>query len=506
MGRRLDMDFSEDDLGHATRNELYELAREHDVDGRSSMTKGELVDALGEELGPQRRLASRTDDFRKFAERRAGGDVMVSPRLLRGEDRRLHVRQTLREDHQTRITDGEDDATAKFDELADDLYSFFRGTCLLFYRDMAGDDAWMPTVLCLGDVHPENFGVMPSRDDVPIFAVNDFDEASYAPFTWDVKRGAVGFVLAADTEGGHGRSRQRKIARQFVRAYADAMRDYADDETRADHQIRLDNAPPLIADLIEDALGRTRSEWLAEDYLDETRRRFRASERLVPVSSRRDEFQALVDDYVRDCGIEVPERAAAMRVKDVAERKGQGTASLGLDRYYLLIEGPDADGTDDLVLEMKQARRSALDGLTPPSDLRLDGEGERIAEAHHLQVVGGDVFYGSIHYDGVSYMIRERAPYRDDVDLDDLSKKEWKAYARICGQSLAQTHALTDDAEHIDVDIEPLIMEAIGRPELFVDDVVRWAVEAADRVRADHGAFRTDHALGAFEEVDRIYD
>lgn len=48
---------------------------------------------------------------------------------------------------------------------------------------MAGDDAWMPTVLTLGDVHPENFGVMPNADNVPIFSVNDFDEAYYAPFT-----------------------------------------------------------------------------------------------------------------------------------------------------------------------------------------------------------------------------------------------------------------------------------------------------------------------------------
>ena len=55
----------------------------------------------------------------------------------------------------------------------------------------------MPAVFALGDVHPANFGGMPSADNVPIFGVNDFDEAHYAPFTWDLKRGAVGFLLAA---------------------------------------------------------------------------------------------------------------------------------------------------------------------------------------------------------------------------------------------------------------------------------------------------------------------
>ena len=83
-----------------------------------------------------------------------------------------------------------------------------------------------------------------------------------------------------------------------------------------------------------------------------------------------------------------------MRVKDVAVRRGQGIASLGLARYYVLIEGPRADATDDLIIEFKQARRSALAGLTPPSRYDADGRGERISHAHRVQLVNGDVFYG----------------------------------------------------------------------------------------------------------------
>lgn len=125
------------------------------------------------------------------------------------------MRETLRDDHGNRIARHSEGAAAKFDKLAGSVFSSFRGTCLLFYRDMAGEDAPMPAVFALGDVHPTNFGVMPSADNVPIFGVNDFDEAHYAPFTWDLKRGAVGFLLAAEEEGGHRRSRQRAIARHF---------------------------------------------------------------------------------------------------------------------------------------------------------------------------------------------------------------------------------------------------------------------------------------------------
>ncbi len=449
--------------------------------------------------------ATRFDAFARLAEARAAGELVPLPRHLAGDDRRLHVRQTLREDHRTRIAHLDEETEAKFDALADSLFSFFRGTCLLFYRDMPGEDAWMPTVLALGDVHPENFGVMPSADNVPIFGVNDFDEAHHAPFTWDLKRGATGFMLAAEEAGGHGSGKQRKIARRFVRGYCDGIAEFSRPDAERGYQVRLDNAPPLIRDLIEDAL-QDRDEWLREDHHDEYRRGFRADDEHVPVTSRRDEFQEALHRLIDESGIEVPERAGDLKVKDVAMRKGAGTASRGLPRYYLLVEGPLADASDDLVIELKRARRSALAGLVPPSDLASDGRADRIAHAQTVQLTRGDVFYGHVTVDDRSFMSRERAPYRDDIDLEDLSKSEWKRYAEICGRALAHAHAGSDD-EHGDVegDVEPRILEAIGSTDVFVDDVVRFAEEAAVRLRVDHEHFRADHELGAFRRVDRTY-
>lgn len=494
------------DLDQATRDELYRLARERDLEGRSTMTKAELREALDRAPLPSAsgRVASRTREFQLLAEAAARGEFVMLPRRLTGDDRRLHVRQTLREDHQTRISQHSEDAQLKFDKLAGSLFAFFRGTALLFYRDMAGADAWMPTVLTLGDVHPGNFGVMPNAHNVPIFGVNDFDEAYYAPFTWDLKRGALGFMVAAEEEAGSGRRRQHKIARRFVRGYIDGIRRFAERGLERDHEIRIDNAPDLIRELLESA-PRDRGEWLADNYLDDLKRGFRSDEELVPQSSRRNEFQALVDHLVAKNGIDPPARAGQMRVKDAAIRRGQGTASLGLPRYYVLIEGPRADGSDDLVLELKRARRSALAGLVPPSDFVLEEPGERIAHAQTVHLVRGDLFYGSVQFEGTDFLSRERAPYRDDVDLEDLSKSEWKEYAHICGQTLAHAHALSDETGQLDYDIEPTILKAMGPVELFVDDIVRYADEAADRLRRDHAAFQADHAGGAFRTVDVVY-
>jgi uncharacterized protein (DUF2252 family) len=451
-----------------------------------------------------RDAGSRYDAFEELSKDRAAGRMVPLPRQLTGQDRRVHVRQTLREDHQQRIASRSDDARAKFDKLAGSLYSFFRGTSLLFYRDMAGEDAWMPTVLCLGDVHPENFGVMPSADNVPFFGVNDFDEAYYAPFTWDIKRGTVGFMVAAEDEGGHGRKRQRKIGRAFVEGYVAGMTRFADDGDETRHQVRLDNAPPLITSLLEDSLNR-RSRWLAKKYHDEYGRGFRSSAKLVPQPRRVAEFQEVIERMVEENEVEVPDRAGDMKVKDVAVRVAQGTASLGLTRYYVMLEGPSGNGSDDVILELKQARRSALAGLAPPNDFGVDGTGERVTEAARVQLVNGDAFFGHVEFEDLSFMTRERSPFKNEIDLHDLSAPEWVDYARLCGQTLAHAHALSDEVGERDVDIEPLVLDAIGSPELFVADTLAFAEEAAGRVRADHEHFRADHRLGAFTAVDRVF-
>ena len=248
------------------------------------------------------------DAFRQLAQARAGGALVPLPRTLTGDDRRIHVRRTIRKDHQLRIARHNEEAFGRFDKLAASRFSFFRGTALLSYRGMVGEDAWMPTVLAAGDVHPENFGVMLNADNVPIFAINDYDEVFYAPFTWDLKRGATGFPIAAERE----------------------------------HQ----------------ASGRQPS--------------------------------------------------------------GAG-----------------------------------------------------------------------------------RSWFRDDIDLDDLSFTQWRRYAEICGGLLA--HALSDEAGLVDHDVEPDIVDAMGIPDLFVDDVVRFAEEADDRCSRDHEAFRADRALGAFRRIDLVY-
>lgn len=440
----------------------------------------------------------RSEAFSQFAARRANDEVFPPPLLLPKEERRLHIRRTMREDHQFRIHNRPEGAQAKFDKLAKSPFSFFRGTALLYYRDYAGTDGHLPTVLTIGDIHPENFGVMPNANGAPFFGVNDFDEAYFAPFSWDVKRGAVGFYIVAK-ENGLSKKKRRKVVSAFVKGYVQGLIDFAKDDREKWHQFRIDNSPEMIKDLLESAQESRKS--FLSDLIKLKKGRFRSTEEIVPYTKEVEKFQKIIDEYRENSNIKESDRAGHFEVKDVAVKRDSGTASLGLDRYFVLIDGPSDDHTDDIVLELKQARQSALHGLVPESSITSEGKADRIVQSHDIHLVAGDPYYGMATIDDQSFLVRERSPFKDDIDVDDLDYGELKTYASICGKTLSQTHARSDeDTGVMEGDAEKRILSTI-QPELFIADVTRFAKAAAKRIYRDHKLFKQDHALGAFTFV-----
>lgn len=439
----------------------------------------------------------RTEAFRTFARRRSEHEVVCPPLLLPPRQRRLYVRATLREDNQFRIKNRPEGAKAKFDKLASSAFSFFRGTALLFYRDIAGIDSGLPTVFTIGDVHPENFGVMPNEDGAPFFGVNDFDEAYFAPFSWDIRRGALGFYVAG-VEHGLAPKKCRSIVKRFVDGYVDGLLEFAQDDREKWHEFRIDNSPPLLCDLLESA--KESRESFLEDLIDLDKGRFVSSDEIVPHTKYVKKFQTIVDAYRDENEVAETSRGGHFEVKDVAVKKDSGTASLGLDRYFVLIDGATDDNSDDLILELKQSRRSALFGLTPGEREYDDkNEAERIVKSQQIHLMGGDRYYGYTMIDDQDFLVRERSPFKDDIDLDDLSKSEWKEYARICGKTLSIAHARSDeDTGIMEGDAEKIILGSIRR-KLFRSDIVHFAETASEQLHRDHAKFQKDHEKGAFE-------
>ena len=94
----------------------------------------------------------------------------------------------------------EDDLALKAVRLADDPFTFLRGT---FYRWMqlfpkvCKKIANAPVVLAVGDLHVGNFGTWRNAKDEQVWGINDFDEAAPLPYTLDLTRLAASVELAS---------------------------------------------------------------------------------------------------------------------------------------------------------------------------------------------------------------------------------------------------------------------------------------------------------------------
>jgi uncharacterized protein (DUF2252 family) len=404
------------------------------------------------------------------------------PAQLTGAARAQHIKNALGQDNSYVAHKDPAGLERKLDALSQSPFRFFRGTSGLFYRDLAKTDATTPRVFANGDVHPENFGVMPGADGEPLFALNDFDESAPAPFTWDLRRGLVGFELSSRQKQLSGKQR-RKVREAFVAGYERAMESF--DGTRLEHVVRFvdGDSPEIIDDLIDSVKDKTQKAFL-QKYVDADTGKLRASEEIVPASDLVPEMQQAAGLYLQRRQEMTGEAPPKITVLDVARKLSSGTGSLGLDRYFVLIK--EEGGREERILEVKETRPSTLAGRTPDNPVSFRAQAMRITAAHELQIIGGDPRFGEMDLGGRSFVVRERSPYKESVDLEPLTPKELRDYARVCGSSLAQSHARADDWTQGERSVEKAVLRALdGETEALCD----WADTAADGVERDYQSF-----------------
>lgn len=109
------------------------------------------------------------------------------------------------------------------ERMSASAFAFFRGTAAIMAADLARTPDSGILVASCGDAHVANFGLYASPQRTLAFDLNDFDEAAWAPWEWDVKRLVTSVVLAGQQVG-----RDERVIRDAslaaVRTYARALR------------------------------------------------------------------------------------------------------------------------------------------------------------------------------------------------------------------------------------------------------------------------------------------
>ncbi|WP_240640945.1 DUF2252 domain-containing protein [Nocardioides ferulae] len=400
----------------------------------------------------------------------------------------------------------------KYRKMAADPHSFYRGTACVFYADVTGREDPFATgragrIWVHGDLHAENFGTYLASDGRLVFDVNDFDEAYLGRFTWDLQR----FVASLAVLGWQ-KALPEDDVRDLVGVYVDAYLDQVAAYRRAaaetdgasrdigqEFALHLDNTEGPVHEALVQARGRRRA-----DLLDDLTVPVDGVRRLRDDGSTRrlddEEREAVVAAYARFVE-SIPEPKRMRRelfydLRDVVGKSGFGIGSAGLPAFNLLIEGYSQALDDDVVLSMKQAGVPAVSRFvdTTTVDEHFDNQAHRTVVSQRALQAHTDPLLGHTEIDGVGYLVSELSPYEVDLDWSALIEPEQiRQVVGLLGRATAKVHCASDeDSEEdlVDFQVEDAIVEAVGERQAELRDwLADFAVEYAERVRADHALF-----------------
>ncbi|MER7583628.1 DUF2252 domain-containing protein [Kitasatospora sp. NPDC097691] len=381
----------------------------------------------------------------------------------------------------------------RYGRMADSAFAFLRGAAAVMAADLAAVPGTGLTVQLCGDAHLLNFGVYASPERALLFDVNDFDETYPGPFEWDVKRLAASVAVAGRSIG-LDEERVRLGARLAVTGYAAAMRRLAGMGELDVWYARVDTADllPLLQKRGQRkrfaaglAHARRRTSLQAFGKLTEERdgqRRIISSPPLI---------EPLKETELRGVGKVFSDYRATLaedrrvlldryRFVDAAT-KVVGVGSVGTRCFIVLLEG--RDGSDPLFLQIKEAGRSVLEDHLPPA--RVDAEvaahhgGRRVVTGQHLMQASSDIFLGwTTGRAGRHFYGRQLRDMKGSVEVAEMRPSGLRAYADLCGRTLARAHARTGD--------RLAIAGYLGSADTFAEAVAEFAVRYADRTEEDH--------------------
>lgn len=388
-------------------------------------------------------------------------------------------------------------------------YAFFRGAALLMAADLAAGPHTGLTVQLCGDAHLSNFGLFATPERSLVFDLNDFDETLTGPWEWDLKRLVASLEVLSRSSGFSAKQREA-VVRGCAAAYRRQMHELAElgelemwyAQAVVDEAISA-GVDPIYADEIERAAAKARARDRLQAASKLTRvvdgRRCLASRPplLVPIGEL--VGADLAEAYDRQMGEVIAAYAHSLpddhhtlvRRYEYAglARKVVGVGSVGTRAWVVLLLGRD-DG-DPLLMQVKEAQPSVLEGYLAPS--RYTNSGQRVVEGQRLVQAASDTLLGWLHtvgpdgHDG-DYYVRQLWDMKGSADVESMGPKLLAGYGRACGRVLARAHGRSGD--------RVAIAAYLGRGDGADRALAKFAAGYADQNERDYRALQRAAADG----------
>ncbi|CAF0973172.1 unnamed protein product [Rotaria sp. Silwood1] len=422
----------------------------------------------------------------------------------------------------------------RFSKMAANPFAFYRGSAVIFYRDMLSDsqyDPWLKNckeashVFIHGDLHAENFGTYIDRYGLINFDVNDFDEGYIAPFTWDVKRLVASINLIIYSKA-FSDAKIAQLIRCLVSSYLKQVYEYCQTPNQRHVAITSENTSGTVNKLLKESrLGSKEDHLNKMTKIENFERKFIRSKNIKDVDEQlRNQIVQAFQEYLQTIPESKKETPWPYKVKDIVARTSPGIGSAGRTSYSLLVQGKTQALESDVIIFMKPAVRSAVSSVIKDQNLAyyFQHDGLRTvlcAYAMHA-VTSKWLGYATVN-NQIPMVVDEVATHNRDLEWNNIND-----YEDICetieylGKAMAKIHCIADvdsieREKHaqlhtnllplhiIPTHTERTIQKAIGgNDEGFIQHMVSFAMSYGDRVRRDHQLFFEAFRNGKIPNLD----
>ncbi|WP_448256180.1 DUF2252 domain-containing protein [Microbacterium aurum] len=383
------------------------------------------------------------------------------------------------------------------ERMAASAFAFYRGTAALMAADLAAGPSSGIHVASCGDAHVANFGFYASPQRTLVFDLNDFDEAAWAPWEWDLKRLVASIVVAGQATA-RDDAVTRDAAEAAVRQYATALRQgqlappieryYQHFDAAGGLRSGSKDARRTLRAAIASAQKRTGEKATRKLTVlgEDGRRRF--VEEPPTMTHIGPELEARVTsslhEYLATTRADIRLLVSHYTATDTV-RRVVGVGSVGTRCYVTVLVARDGSA---LLMQTKEAGRSVLVeyGGCPQSPeitefVAQTGEGGRVVALQRILQGVSDPLLG--HFRGTShdYYARQFRDMKGGIDAETLDDATFRLYAKACAAVLARAHGQSPTAGQV--------VGYIGDAKAVTEAIVEWSYAYAALSRADYDAF-----------------
>lgn len=379
----------------------------------------------------------------------------------------------------------------KYEAMAENAFRFYRGTCGLFYQDLAQFKKLPPSPaawIC-GDLHLENFGSYRGNNKLVYFDLNDFDEALLAPALLEVVRLVTSIIVAFEILEIEPK-RAEKMASLFLKSYSATLakgKAYAIEPRTARGTVSrfleaVKNAK--IRDLLEKRTEK-RQHKLVLSLRDE--RHFKVDKKLKA------ELVSHIGTWIDNSN----DSPYNYKVKGCVFRLA-GTGSVGVKRYLFLLKSTNTRNKY-LLIDMKQSKPAALAPFVTLSQPVWSTEAERIIAVQKRMQYVTPLLLSTTVFRGESYVIQELQPVKDSINFKMIREDYRNLYEVIDDMAmLTASSQLRSGGMQGSATIDELM--AFGAANEWQEEVLGYAIKYAARVRTNYNQYLKEYQKGSYSE------